>query len=154
MVPARPSSRSTSSRSRPTASSTGQLSRHRRADERAADEFVAPTTSTERRIAEIWQEVLGLETVGAADHFFHLGGHSLLAARVVTKVRDEFAVELSVRALFERPVAGLVRGGRRRAARARAMCRAAAIDSPPAVGPGNDRTRCRSSNSSCCSSMT
>ncbi len=72
--------------------------------ERPADQFVAPTTATERRIAEIWQEVLGLDAVAAGDSFFHLGGHSLLAARVVTKVRYEFEVDLSVRALFEHPV--------------------------------------------------
>ncbi len=56
-------------------------------------------------IAEIWQEILGLETVGATDaHFFHLGGHSLLAARVVSGAAGEFGIELSVRAIFEHPV--------------------------------------------------
>jgi amino acid adenylation domain-containing protein/FkbM family methyltransferase len=68
--------------------------------------FVAPRTTTEERVAEIWQEILGIERVGADDSFFHLGGHSLLAARVVTRVRDDFAVDLSVRALFEHPTLG------------------------------------------------
>lgn len=65
--------------------------------------FVAPRSTTEEFIAEVWQEVLGLDRVGADDNFFHLGGHSLLAARVATRVREHFAVELSVRALFEHP---------------------------------------------------
>jgi amino acid adenylation domain-containing protein len=72
-------------------------------EERESTATVTPATATERRVAEIWQEVLGVDAVGSGDNFFHLGGHSLLAARVVTKVRDGFAIELSVRALFDRP---------------------------------------------------
>ncbi len=63
----------------------------------------APQTPTERRIAEIWQTVLGVSSVGGEDNFFNLGGHSLLAARVVTQTRKALQVELSVRALFEHP---------------------------------------------------
>ncbi len=69
----------------------------------AAPDDRAPQTPTERRIAEIWQTVLGVPTVGAEDNFFNLGGHSLLAARVVTQTRKACQVELSVRALFEQP---------------------------------------------------
>ncbi len=72
-------------------------------EEPAAATFVPPRTEAEERIAEIWQEILGVERVGTEDNFFHLGGHSLLAARVVTQVRERFAAELSVRALFEHP---------------------------------------------------
>ena len=70
---------------------------------RAAEEFSAPATSTERRIAEIWTAVLGLERVGREDDFFTLGGHSLLAARVATQVRERCRADVSVRALFELP---------------------------------------------------
>jgi len=72
-------------------------------EEQAGEETAAPQTSTEIRIAEIWKGVLGTDSVGAGDNFFHLGGHSLLAARAVTQVREAFAIELSVRALFEHP---------------------------------------------------
>ncbi len=75
------------------------------AEERSEEAAGSPGTVTEQRIAEIWQEVLGVEA-GPADNFFHLGGHSLLAARVTTRTRDEFAIELSVRALFDRPTLG------------------------------------------------
>ncbi len=68
--------------------------------ERAA---LAPLTPTEALIAEIWRSVLGVAEVRGADNFFNLGGHSLLAARVATQVRERFAIELSVRALFEHP---------------------------------------------------
>ena len=66
-------------------------------------EFVVPQTPTELAVAEIWQEVLGVERVGTQDSFFNLGGHSLLAARVVTRVRERFSITLSVRALFDEP---------------------------------------------------
>ncbi|HEX6909837.1 MAG TPA: amino acid adenylation domain-containing protein, partial [Longimicrobium sp.] len=65
--------------------------------------FVAPRTRAEQGLAAIWAEVLGVEAVGAGDDFFALGGQSLLATRVISRVRAELGVELSVRALFEAP---------------------------------------------------
>jgi acyl carrier protein len=54
-------------------------------------------------------ELLGIERVGANDNFFELGGHSLLAIQVITRLRQQFGVELPMRALlFEAPtVAGI-----------------------------------------------
>ncbi len=72
-------------------------------EEQGVAAFVAPRTPAEVAIAEVWQEILGLDRIGVDDDFFHLGGHSLLAARVVTKTRERFDMELSVRALFEHP---------------------------------------------------
>ena len=44
---------------------------------RTGKEYVAPRThATERQLAEIWQEVLGLSQIGIHDNFFDLGGHS------------------------------------------------------------------------------
>ena len=63
--------------------------------------YVAPKTDTEIRLANIWCDVLNIEKVGVFDNFFDLGGHSLLAARVISKLRKEFSVEISLRVLFE-----------------------------------------------------
>ena len=52
----------------------------------AAKAYVAPRTPTEAFIAELWQELLGLERVGVRDNFFDLGGHSLLAMRVLAAI--------------------------------------------------------------------
>ena len=60
-----------------------------------------PLNELEQRIAHIWQDLLGVETVGASDSFIDLGGQSLLASRLLTQIHQEFHVELSLSALFE-----------------------------------------------------
>src|SRR6185436_7929575 len=70
---------------------------------RGGREYVAPRAGTEQRVAAIWEQVLQRERVGARDNFFELGGHSLLATRVVSHVRKQFGVELSLRRLFDAP---------------------------------------------------
>ena len=67
------------------------------------DIFVAPSTPIEEMLAGIWSEVLGLEQVSIHDNFFELGGHSLLATQVMSRLRQVFAIELSLRRLFEDP---------------------------------------------------
>src|SRR5437763_12263324 len=64
---------------------------------------VAPRNEKEERLADIWQQVLGLEQIGVEDNFFELGGHSLKATQVVARVRTGLGIELPVRAVFEAP---------------------------------------------------
>ena len=72
--------------------------------------FVAPRTPIEELLAGIWAHVLGVESVGLHDNFFALGGHSLLAMKVVSRLRQVFQVDVSLRALFDAPmVASLAR---------------------------------------------
>jgi acyl-coenzyme A synthetase/AMP-(fatty) acid ligase len=61
--------------------------------------YEAPQGETERRVAAIWAEVLGLEQVGRHDNFFELGGHSLLAVGVIERMRQA-GLQADVRALF------------------------------------------------------
>jgi amino acid adenylation domain-containing protein len=63
-----------------------------------------PLSDAEQLVAEVWAEVLGLERVRAADHFFRLGGHSLIALRMVARVRAATQVNVPVRTLFTHPV--------------------------------------------------
>lgn len=60
-------------------------------------------TDIERAIAEIWKEVLGLQTVGRHDNFFDLGGHSLLLGKVLTQVRSLSKRPLGMVELFQYP---------------------------------------------------
>jgi amino acid adenylation domain-containing protein len=64
-------------------------------------EFLAPRTPVEETVAGIWTEVLRVPRVGAQDNFFELGGQSLLATQVISRLREAFAVEVPVRALFQ-----------------------------------------------------
>jgi amino acid adenylation domain-containing protein len=69
---------------------------------------VAPRTEVEKKLAEMWAEVLKVKEVGVDQNFFELGGHSLLVLQVMTRIRREFDVELAVRTMFEEPtIAGL-----------------------------------------------
>ncbi|HLF29284.1 MAG TPA: SDR family NAD(P)-dependent oxidoreductase [Anaerolineae bacterium] len=65
--------------------------------------YTAPRSDTERLIAEIWQELVGIEPVGVYDNFFDLGGHSLLAMQIGSRVREAFKVDLPLTNLFENP---------------------------------------------------
>ncbi|MEO0967771.1 MAG: amino acid adenylation domain-containing protein [Cyanobacteria bacterium J06639_18] len=64
-------------------------------------EFVAPRTSTEEAIANIFASVLKLKRVGIHDNFFELGGHSLLATQVVSRLQQTFNIEFPLRSLLE-----------------------------------------------------
>jgi amino acid adenylation domain-containing protein len=69
-----------------------------------------PRSPIEDVVAAIWSDILRRDGLGVQDNFFDLGGHSLLATQVLSRVRDAFNVELSLRSIFENPtIAGLSR---------------------------------------------
>ena len=69
---------------------------------RTSGDLVAPRTSPEKMLAEVWAEVLGLSEVGADDNFFGLGGDSILSLRVISKAR-EAGFKITLKQLFEYP---------------------------------------------------
>ncbi len=108
------------------ADGTGEeaVSRHPRPG--VSTDYVAPRDETERRLAALWQSLLGIGEVGVEDSFFELGGHSLLATQLLARIRESFRVSLPFEDLFARPtVAGI-------AERLRSL---AGRDGGPAVPP-------------------
>ncbi|HSX62834.1 MAG TPA: amino acid adenylation domain-containing protein, partial [Tahibacter sp.] len=69
-----------------------------------SERFRPLRSDTERRVAAIWNDVLGARVLGASDHFFELGGHSLAAVQVLARVRDALNVEVSLADLFAHPI--------------------------------------------------
>jgi len=65
--------------------------------------YVAPSGEYEQKIAEVWQQVLGIEQVGLYDNFFDLGGHSLMGTQLISRLRQSFQVNLPLATLFEAP---------------------------------------------------
>lgn len=63
-------------------------------------EYVAPQTETEKKLAGMWEEILGLNKIGIKDNFFELGGHSLKATRLLSRIYKEFDVKLDLKDLF------------------------------------------------------
>ncbi|MEV5320350.1 non-ribosomal peptide synthase/polyketide synthase [Streptomyces sp. NPDC052687] len=68
-----------------------------------------PRTDTERRIARIWSDVLGIADVGAHDNFFHLGGDSILSMQVVSRLRRD-GLHVTTRDLFTHQTVGELAG--------------------------------------------
>ena len=58
------------------------------------DNYIAPETVTQKKLAKIWQSVVGVNRVSLNENFFDIGGHSLLSIRVIVKVKKDFGVRL------------------------------------------------------------
>ena len=88
-----------------------------------------PSTEFERRLAAIWQELLGVEDVSVLDNFFDLGGHSLLTMRVVVRLEQQTGVRLNPGELIAQTLAQVAQAAERRAAARTDR------DAPPASAP-------------------
>jgi len=67
----------------------------------AEENYVAPRTEVEKQLAEIWEDVLGMDMIGMNETFFDLGGHSLLIIRCNQRVKNTFDVDLPFRLYFD-----------------------------------------------------
>jgi acyl transferase domain-containing protein len=85
--------------------------------------YVAPRTPREQAVADVWQEILGLDRVGVDDDFFALGGHSLAAVQIGTRVKARLGADLDLRAFFDHPTVAHT---------------ADLLDSAPGTGPAAD----------------
>jgi amino acid adenylation domain-containing protein len=98
-------------------SSSGKLDRHALlarvtpiASASAHGPGAAPGDETERLIARIWKDLLGLDHVGVQTNFFEQGGHSLLLLAVQDRIRTDAHRSVAITDLFKYPtVEGLAR---------------------------------------------
>ncbi|WP_412676924.1 amino acid adenylation domain-containing protein [Bacillus siamensis] len=68
--------------------------------ENLADAYEAPANETERQLAQIWEELFGLERIGRSDRFLDLGGNSLQATLMLSKVQKTFQQKVSIGQFF------------------------------------------------------
>ena len=67
--------------------------------------YQAPENDIEKQLVDLWANLLKRdpEKIGTWDNFFELGGHSLLASQLLSRIRSLFSIEMSLKALFEKP---------------------------------------------------
>ena len=75
-------------------------------DPTGEEAWSAPANDLERTIAAIWQEVLGLDSVGVNSNFFDLGGHSLRLVKVHARLQEALGREIPILDLFQHPTVG------------------------------------------------
>jgi amino acid adenylation domain-containing protein len=73
-------------------------------EQASTETFQPPVTETQKAIAAIWQEVLGIKQVGINHNFFDLGGHSLKATQVLTAIHQQLSDKIKLTDLFDHPV--------------------------------------------------
>ncbi|MDQ8728327.1 non-ribosomal peptide synthetase [Bradyrhizobium sp. LHD-71] len=95
----------------------------------------APATETERAVATIWCEALGVETVGREDDFFVLGGNSISAGQVAATIRERFGRELELRSFFDAPTLAAF------ASRIEALVREGASETLPPIQRASPQVR-------------
>jgi amino acid adenylation domain-containing protein len=71
------------------------------APEKEHKHYLAPRNEIEKRLVEIWENVLEIKNIGVRDNFFELGGHSLLAVRLFTMIQMEFDRSIPLLLLFK-----------------------------------------------------
>ncbi|MEL7003525.1 MAG: non-ribosomal peptide synthetase [Bacteroidota bacterium] len=62
-----------------------------------------PQTATEKKLVEIWENVLGIKNIEVDSNFFEIGGHSLKAMNVVMEIHKQFNVSPKLKELFKQP---------------------------------------------------
>ncbi|MFH0784194.1 MAG: amino acid adenylation domain-containing protein [Pseudomonadota bacterium] len=65
--------------------------------------FIGPQNDIESRLVAIWSNVLGISPIGTQENFFFLGGHSLKAVKIISRIRTQFSVAITIKELFTHP---------------------------------------------------
>ena len=65
-------------------------------------DYVVPRTDIEKRLADVWSQVLGINQVGLHDNFFELGGDSILSIQIIARA-NPIGLHFTPKQLFEHP---------------------------------------------------
>ncbi|NKF08884.1 non-ribosomal peptide synthetase, partial [Clostridium gasigenes] len=67
------------------------------------DDYEAPRNESEKILAKVWMDILGIDRIGINDNFFDLGGHSLKATILVSKINKKLNMDINIKDLFNNP---------------------------------------------------
>ncbi|AXG70721.1 gramicidin S synthase 2 [Kordia sp. SMS9] len=65
--------------------------------------YVAPETEVQKKLVTLWEELLGIDTIGIEDDFFELGGNSIKAMQLITNMQALFQVTIDISKVFLTP---------------------------------------------------
>ena len=86
----------------------GALPEPKASDRGMQEEYIAPRNDAEKRLARLWEQVLGINRIGVKTSFFALGGQSITAARLFMRISREFGRDLPLSKLFHAPTIELL----------------------------------------------
>lgn len=74
------------------------------------DFYIAPQTTNEIKLVQIWEEIIGVQKIGVQDNFFALGGHSLKVTLLINKIKQHLGATIKVKDFFKNPtVEGIIK---------------------------------------------
>ncbi|MDQ6763754.1 MAG: amino acid adenylation domain-containing protein, partial [Bacteroidota bacterium] len=72
-------------------------------NENLSNKYEEPANDMERKLAQVWQEILGVGRIGNNDNFFELGGHSLNAMQLVSRLHKLLNIKIDIGKIFSNP---------------------------------------------------
>jgi amino acid adenylation domain-containing protein/non-ribosomal peptide synthase protein (TIGR01720 family) len=66
-------------------------------------EYIPPRNPLEKKLRQLWEEILGIEKTGINSHFFELGGNSLNVMSLISKIHKEFDIRIPLGDIFNNP---------------------------------------------------
>lgn len=69
----------------------------------SSSKYISPNTPSEKIVAGIWQEVLGLNSIDVNDDFFEIGGHSIIGVKVMAKLEKDTGIRIPLVGLLKNP---------------------------------------------------
>ncbi|MCX7748500.1 MAG: amino acid adenylation domain-containing protein [Clostridia bacterium] len=94
------------------------------------NEYVAPKNELEKKLAQLWENTLGIDKVGIHDEFFALGGDSLLLIQFHSKLKEMFETDIAVVDLYKYNTVALL---------SKQMARGSTLEEQPAFEGVNNR---------------